>query len=353
MLKAYTAWGDSLTAGGEGWVDRGAYPTDLQNLLAAPVPVLNEGSSGQTSTQIGVREGAIPASVTIVGGTIPTTGPIQVTFDPAVQPVTNPTQTLQGTVQGVYGTLTEDYSDTLTFTRASSGSAVSVPGPVPFAVDVTEMTGAGFVPIFWEGRNDPRNDSSDLQATVDNITRQVATAQTSQYLVMSVINGDFPGERMGESGYPAFLTLDNMLANTFPGHYLDIRKILVSSYDPSNAIDLSDYQNDIPPTSLRSIQAAGTLAAPVGPNDTTMTVSITSGYPCSGCNMTIGSGMSAENTRILSISGSTVTVQRDIGGKGGAHNAGEPVAQVEYLHLNGKGYQVVANAVLAWINQQK
>src|SRR5579875_2965069 len=52
------AWGDSMTQGDKGQFDVNDYPTQLGALLT--VPVVNAGISGNTSTQIGVREGGVP-----------------------------------------------------------------------------------------------------------------------------------------------------------------------------------------------------------------------------------------------------------------------------------------------------
>ncbi|MGA2170513.1 MAG: hypothetical protein ABSG62_20165, partial [Terracidiphilus sp.] len=120
------AWGDSLTIGGEGNFDKGRYPSELQNLIT--LPVVNQGVGGNSSTQIGVREGGVPTYATVAGGIIPDSGGITVTFPTGYEPVTNagPTAGVSGTILGVHGLVTYDSTDSIyTFTRTAPGIPVS------------------------------------------------------------------------------------------------------------------------------------------------------------------------------------------------------------------------------------
>lgn len=105
ILQAYTAWGDSLTVGGEGFVASGNYPADLLQILGPPALVINKGVGGQTSLQIGIREGGIPTTATITGGTIPASGSVGITFPQGLSPVTGPGIPITGTILGVQGTV--------------------------------------------------------------------------------------------------------------------------------------------------------------------------------------------------------------------------------------------------------
>ncbi len=71
--------------------------------------------------------------------------------------------------------------------------------------------------------------------------------------------------------YPGLLSLNSALASTYGAHYIDIRSALVSSYNPSLATDVSDYNHDETPTSLRAINATGTLVNAIGVSDATFT----------------------------------------------------------------------------------
>jgi len=96
------AWGDSLTSG-FGASSRGtAYPADLASLLGRRV--VNEGVSGQSSSQIAARQGGVPALLTLAGDMIPPEGPAAIQAA-SVWPVTPPRPTLAGALVGVPGVL--------------------------------------------------------------------------------------------------------------------------------------------------------------------------------------------------------------------------------------------------------
>jgi hypothetical protein len=309
------------------------------------LPVENLGVSGQTSTQIGVREGGIPVYVTVAGGSIPATGGVSVTFPTGYEPVTSggPAGGVTGTILGVHGTVTLA-SGTYTFTPTASGSAVSAPGSPQFVVDTPY---AGYLPVFWEGRNNP----FAVSQVLSDIAAQVATVPSKQdYLVMSIINTSTSSEWIGGSSYLAIISLNNQLANTYGSHYLDIRHVLVSSYDPAQITDVSDYQHDDVPTSLHAAAGSGTLSDSIGLTDTSFAVNLTTGSLVAGFILTIDTGENAENVKITDVSGSTVTVVRNYGGLNTSHAAGAPVTETDAIHLNAQGYQVVANAVAQYLS---
>ena len=125
----------------------------------------------------------------------------------------------------------------------------------------------------------------------------------------------------------------------------------MSSYDPSNAIDVSDYNNDIPPTSLSAIFAQGTLVSDIDATSTTLQANITSGNAVVGVRLNVGTGPDAESMWLTGASGNTLTVIRGVAGKQEAHPAGSAVSCTDLIHLNAKGYQIVAGAVQAWSKQ--
>ena len=336
------AWGDSLTSGWEGNINTGTYPKDLQQLIS--LPVSNLGIGGQTSTQIGVRQGGVPTTATVSGGSIPATGSVQVTFPTGYEPVTSqgPSGGVAGTILGVHG-LVKYSSGTYTFTRTKSGSSVSAPESPQFIVDAPYTD---YFPIFWEGANNPSHETQILS----DLAAQVATLPlTKNFLVLSVINNNSFSQREGQPTYQTIINTNNQLANIYGTHYLDIRKTLVDSYDPDQATDVSDYSHDQIPTSLHAIDGVGTLESPIGAADTSFTIKLTAGILGNNLILTIDTGENAENVWITAVSGSTVTVIRNYGGVNGAHAEGVPVTAYDYLHLNAKGYQVVANTVAQYL----
>ena len=336
------AWGDSLTFGEEGSFDKGAYPEELRSLLVLPVE--NLGVKGQTSTQIGVREGGVPTYATVAGGTIPATGGVTVTFPAGYEPVTidGPVAGVSGTILGVHGLVTLD-SGVYTFTPTTPGVPVSAPGSPQFVVDTPY---ASYLPVFWEGED---NYSQETQILSD-IAAQVATVPSGQnYLVISIINENAQTEWIGGSDYKRIVAVNSQLAAIYGSHYLDIWTVLVDSYDPTSITDVSDYNHYEVPTSLRAIDAYTTLVNPIGPADTSITVQSRDDLAV-GDILTIDTGANAENVAITAISGDTLTVVRDFGGVDTSHAAGVSVTATEIVHLNAQGAQIVANAVAQYLS---
>lgn len=188
-----------------------------------------------------------------------------------------------------------------------------------------------FIHIFWEGRND-----SDYTALKANIAAQVALVPAGQnYLVLGVLknSGDIPGS--------AIDTLSSDLSTLYGSHYLDINAAVVAAYNPALPYDVSDHNNNIPPTSLRAITATGTLVSSIGTSDTSFDLTTTAGTFATNGILTIDN----ENMLVTNVVGATVTVTRNRGGTLAAHTAGAAVSQNDGLHLNADGAAVVAQAI--------
>lgn len=105
------------------------------------------------------------------------------------------------------------------------------------------------VTIIWAGRNDffePDTVKANIQDMVASLP------DGSHYLVLGVLNGDYPGESLGESGYKLLINLNKDLAAAFGDHYLPVREYLVSAAKQDSAQDRDDRARDIVPSSLRS-----------------------------------------------------------------------------------------------------
>jgi len=101
--------------------------------------------------------------------------------------------------------------------------------------------------IIWAGRNN----FGDSATVLADIATMVAELTTDKYLILGVINGNYPGEFAGAKNHVKMLELNSELAKTYGDKFLDIRKVLVDAYDPTSEQDVSDHKNDIVPTSLR------------------------------------------------------------------------------------------------------
>ena len=338
-------WGDSMTAGDEGVTDAGSYPALLQAQISGQVE--NMGIGGQTSTQIGVRQGGVPSYVTVEGGSIPAQGGVAVKFATGYEPVTDPTRSVRGSIMGVEGTVTLSGflpAGTFTFTPAAGRQTpLTVVGTPQFIPDKPYQN---YLPVFWEGRNNLLKTSAGPYGPSQiesDIAAQVATLPAdSNYLVLSVLNENAKAERKGGPNYATLTTLNNALAATYGTHYLDVRSLLVNSYDPSSPVDVTDYENDMPPTSLGAISAEGTLVDAIGTTDKTFTINLTSGKLRAYATLVIDN----ESIQCLVISASTATdCIRGYGGSLSSHIAGSAVTQHDGTHLNKQGYTIVANAV--------
>ncbi|OUJ73111.1 Ig-like domain-containing protein [Hymenobacter crusticola] len=100
--------------------------------------------------------------------------------------------------------------------------------------------------IIWTGRNDARDQRALTEA---NIATMVANLTHTNFLVLSVFNGD--GEGKGTYAYQQILALNAALAKTYGNHYLDVRSYMVAQYNTSSSQDAANFTADIPPVSLR------------------------------------------------------------------------------------------------------
>lgn len=263
----WSGYGDSLAAGagsGVGGVGGLGWPVALGPLINTYVN--KQGIGGQTSWQIAFRQGSYNPNLIPSGGTIPASGPVTVTQDStaaAIGQLANAALTWTGTMAGVHGTLSMDSSFNYTFTRDAAGSAVPVSPSAPFYVD-TQGTEKN-VQVLWWGRNNYANPSQVLS----DIARGIAFLKplNKRFIVMSVINGDYPSEYIGQSGYNQIVhQINDVLASTYPNNYIDIRRILIQNAD-SSAEDQRCVANDVVPTSLRAYYTATSTRDPLHPGD--------------------------------------------------------------------------------------
>jgi lysophospholipase L1-like esterase len=105
------------------------------------------------------------------------------------------------------------------------------------------------VTIIWAGRND----FEDPTTVQTNIAEMVASLPSgSRFFVLEILNGNYPGEAMGETKYKTLIELNGDLSTTYGDHYLPVRKYLISLSNPNNAEDIRDKARDVVPASLRS-----------------------------------------------------------------------------------------------------
>ena len=243
-LDKFVVWGDSTTSGIGASNPYLSYPAQLELLTGRKT--FNGGVSGQTSDQIAAREGGAPALLTLPNNTLPASGPVVIQAQTTLPITSEGPGPITGTIRGFHGTLNYEAGSTprLVFTRDDVGIRETIPAQTPFYPDTFAREAQ--INVFWMGQNnfyDPPGVKSD-------IAKSVAFLSKDTFIVMSLLNaGD---ESIGTWQYDTLAQINADLAQTYPGHFLDIRKILVNKYDPANPQDVRDHKNDVPPSSLRN-----------------------------------------------------------------------------------------------------
>ena len=215
-LTTLTMWGDSLT-------HAGGIAQQLRTLLPA-VTVVNRGMSGQNSAHIAGRQGGVPAVMTVIGGTIPASGGVEIDTRTTNILIESgyPARSLTGYLAGVHGTLSVPSGTiTHTFTRTTDGVPVEIPEGAPFWTDdgIAARRGAQ---IIWMGRN---NLGTELPTTyLPGMIEHLSTAR-KRVVVLSVTNS--PDEGIGTERYELFQAVNEELRVMGGECFLDVRRWLI------------------------------------------------------------------------------------------------------------------------------
>jgi len=238
-------WGDSTTSGIGASTDL-SYPAQLQALTGRST--FNGGVSGQTSRQIAARQGGAPALLTFSNNLLPSAGPVVLESQSTFPVTAEGPGPITGTIGGFHGTLSyqtdNQNNPQLAFARDGSGMWESIPAQSPFYPDTFGREAQ--INVFWMGQNN----FYDPQGVKSDIAKCIAFLSRNKFIVMSLLNaGD---EGIGTSSYDQLAQINTDLAQAYPDNFIDIRKILINNYDPTNPLDVQDYNNDVPPSSLRN-----------------------------------------------------------------------------------------------------
>ncbi|UOH76205.1 SGNH/GDSL hydrolase family protein [Acinetobacter schindleri] len=247
--------GDSMTAGAGGngnpvtkWFNELLVADGITN-----AEITNFGVGGETSVTICARQGGNPFIVTVDDGVIPATAePVRVTLQPIndqpVRPMLQGASSWAGELNGLKGTLrivkpnggsTWDEANYYTFTRSTAGSQITANRPMEFHLDIARQN-ADAIHVIWIGQNGPSVDRaiSDAKAMIERIE-----SPNKKFIVISK---------------PTSTDADDAkYFEHFGNRFIAARKYLVqygledAGIAPT-AQDLTDIQNGIVPTSLRS-----------------------------------------------------------------------------------------------------
>jgi len=260
--------GDSLTAGYDSvtgnWAAGQSWPAQLQTLVPAGVTIFNRGIAGWTVDEIAIEVGAFPFDVTVVGGTIPATGPVDLTTaqTPGWTGSSN-IRSFHGSLAGIPGTIRKNDGNALIFTRTTDGTAKAVSGLQRFTANWDVHRSDTL--IIFIGRNDVSNNVIGGEANVvDHVvagTQRLVdylTVDLKQVLLVGTITKT--SETSGSAGYNTVTAINAALAAKYGPRFTDVRRYL---------IDKAIYDLGITPTTadLAAI-AADTLPPSIMADDT-------------------------------------------------------------------------------------
>ena len=199
------------------------------------------------------------------------------------------------------------------------------------------------------GRNDLFDGSYSQSLVLSNIASMIASlTNPTHFAVVSCINADAAGsEYVGDSTYNTIIALNNAMKAAWPNNYLDLRELAVQSYNASDAQDVIDFGQDVPPSSLRAHFTGGSLSGALNNSATSFTITLPGqSLLFNGDTIIIDS----EKIYAGSISGSgpfTITggVRSYAGTSAVSHLNGATTSAIDSTHLSGAGYAIWGTAL--------
>ncbi|WP_227514733.1 SGNH/GDSL hydrolase family protein [Raoultella ornithinolytica] len=285
ISKSDTA-GDS-TGAGTGAPAGYSFPDQLAALIGNGFVATNYSIGGQKSGQVAMRMGARPIYLTVTGDLIPTSGNsvtitqingASATVEPAYPsqdvrflstPSNTTTYTLDGWISGIKCRVTRTSSggvEAYSLTALSGTGFRCLPGSL-FVPDYamrdhsdSEMWICVGINDFRSGATTTADYDADVAAIKSNIDALINQAEKSgrPILVYGINTCNYSVEFLGGIRYQRILEVNQYFSQKYPGYYIrgangrDLREELVSRYNASITQDVTDFGNDIVPSSLRS-----------------------------------------------------------------------------------------------------
>lgn len=255
--RAVSAFGDSLTFG----AGTGSPPNGWVEQIAVLMPEMSFRKfavGGQVSSEIATRQGGFVNLVTLENNTIPASGSVNVVAQ-KYRPITVNSAgagqaNLKGTLYGVHGTLNATYDSsgnmlTNTFTRTSAGDSVYVDPESAFLLDSNDSEFD--IQVLWPGRNDVyATDFEDRVLSAHAACGDHVKPLNKKIIRLSITNRTGTSEVKGSEAYNKIISVNKKIQSLYPRDYIDIRALLVRSYNPGIPQDVIDFNNDCPPSSL-------------------------------------------------------------------------------------------------------
>jgi hypothetical protein len=106
-----------------------------------------------------------------------------------------------------------------------------------------------WINVFWYGHNnisDPARIKSDLAASV-----ALLAPGNDRFVILAIVNEATAAGMRGGAEYATIVQLHSELAALYPSNFLDVRTGLVQLFNPNITQDVLDFNNDVPPSSIR------------------------------------------------------------------------------------------------------
>ena len=192
-------------------------------MAALGVAYYNGGDAGVRAEHTLAQLGSHPALITVAGGSIPASGPVDVTASNVrasslLKPFT-------GTLAGVAGTLSSTAAS-LVFTRAASGDAVAVPAGTPF-IPTGGPQYRNAVTILNLGKNDIGSAGADTMI-IEKTAEAFAwlSPMVKRVIVMGhAVNRDTATDSPGRA---QIMTVNAAFARTYGVLYFDLQGYMTS-----------------------------------------------------------------------------------------------------------------------------
>ncbi len=226
-----------------------AYTSMASSFGAAYVSM---GTEGAIIAQNAAHIGAVPALITVSGGSIPASGGVAVTASNI--PSNGINMAMGGTLAGVPGAIAWSNGNTGTFTRSASGAAVTVPDGTPFIPNSSRYRPNEI--ILESGKNDinQNRDAAYILTMTETIVDWLAP-----FLSTAVVMGHFNNHAYTTAQKTTLAAVNAGIVSTYGNRAIDQQAWLVSStiwdqlaaegVTPTSQ-DLTDQANGLPPTQL-------------------------------------------------------------------------------------------------------
>lgn len=245
-LTNIACWGDSLTAN--------SYPSRLATLFSPSERVVyNDGISGTGSSHIAQRMGAITLTATVAGNSIPATiTPVNIALSGDIYNTNGtPVKTIhprEFTIAGVPGWISWNVSaNSYQFTRLTAGTAVTTTANTTATPNILDRD--TWTTVIWAGANNAHSNPEGCKADIDAMVAFLKPF-IKRFVVMSILMRDT--ETAGTTAHTNKMIVNDYLSATYPNNFVDIRLYLLNQYNPSIPQDVTDFNNGITPSSLRT-----------------------------------------------------------------------------------------------------